>query len=523
MVRGWVFDTFELRLDERRLLHGGLPVALGARAFDLLAVLIEHRERVVAKHELLALVWPGLVVEENNLTVQVSALRKVLGAQALATVAGHGYRFVLAAQARAPADSFALPQSIAEAGAAARLVLPDRPSIAVLPFDDLGGQAQQDHLVDGVVEEVITELARFRSMFVIARNSSFSYRGRAQDVRTVARELGVRYVLHGSYRRDAQRLRVVATLVDAASGAQLWAERFDRAVLDIFAVQEELTRAIVSAIAPQVESGEFQIVRRARAHDLNAYELAMRARDTARRADKAGDAAARAEALRLAHAAVAIDPQCPTAQETIAFVHWQQIWAGGAQAPAQAAAQGLAAARAALALDAADHLAHLWKGLLLIFTGQHGAGLADLRRAHELNPNDALTLSVFGQYLAAEEDAATGTRHVGDALRLSPRDPLRWSFLNSLAWARFAGLDYAGAADAARQSLAEAPEFPPALLCLLLSQAALGDLAAARASFELLDSLAPALVAARLGGAWNYANPALVQRASAWLQLAAAR
>lgn len=528
MARCYTAGDIEIRPDERCVLVRGSPAALGARAFDVLMLLVEHRDRVVSKSELLEQVWPGLVVEENNLTVHVSALRKVLGPSAVATIPGRGYRFVLPVSEAPQAQAVVLPAPAATgariepaAAEAPRLVLPDRPSIAVMPFDNLGADAQQDHVIDGIAEDIITELGRFRSMFVIARNSSFSYKGRAADVRSVARELGVRYVLHGSFRRDAERVRVVATLADALHGTQLWAEKYDRALLDIFALQEELTRAIVAAMAPQVESGEFQFIRTVRSHDLNAYELAMRARDTARRADKAGDADARREALRLAHEAVAIDPGCATALATIAFVQWQQIWAGSAEVPEAAAAEGLAAARAAIALDSADHHAHLWKGMLLIFTHQHAAGLSDLRRAHELNPNDALTLSLLGQYLACELDPAAGVKHAHDALRLSPRDPLRWSFFNSLAWALFAARDHAGATAAAQQAIGEAPQFPPAWLCLVLSQVGAADLAGAHASFVALQALAPELVAARLAGEWNYAHPGLVQRATRFLRSAA--
>ncbi len=520
---------FDIRPDERRVLVRGEPVALGARAFDVLMCLIAQRERVVTKNELLERVWPGMVVEENNLTVHVSALRKVFGAQAVATIPGRGYRFVMAldeAGGAAPAASAPLPAAVAPVDADAhRLVLPDRPSIAVLPLDNLSADAQQELLIEGLGEDVITELSRFRSLFVIARNSSFSFRGQPhgeRDVRAIARELGVRYVLEGSFRRAGDRVRVAVQLVDALSATQLWAEKYDRAVQDLFAVQEELTRAIVAAIAPQIEAGEFQKIRAARGRDLNAYTLAMRARDTARRADREGDAQARDEALRLAHEAMAIEPGCGVALATIAFVQWQQIWAGSAASPADAAAAGLAAARRAIALDGSDHHAHLWKAMLQLFTQQHAAGLADLQRAHELNPNDALTLSLLGQYLAAEVDPAAGVRHVHDALRLSPRDPLRWSFLNSLAWASFAAHDHAGAVDAATRALGEAPQFPPARLCRVIAQVGLGAIDAARADFETLRALAPQMVATRLaGGDWSYANPALVQRATTALRVAA--
>ena len=529
MARSYLVGDCEVRPDERRVMTGGEPAVLGARAFDLLVCLIERRDRVVNKSELMELIWPGSVVEESNLTVQVSALRKLLGPQALATVPGRGYRFAMqvretgldARPAQAEATGSAdLAPALAPAPGKIYLPLPEKPSIAVLPFDNLGGDPDQEYFIDGVTEDIITELSRFRSLFVIARNSTFSYKGKAVDVRTVAKELGVRYVVEGSIRRAANRIRVAAQLIDALSGTQLWAEKYDRALEDVFAVQEELTLAIVAAIAPQIESFEFQKLRSVRAGNLNAYEMAMRARDIARRADREAEAVSHDEALRLASEAVAIDPECGTALGTIAYLHWRQVWAGTTwvSSPIEA---GLAAARRAITIDGGDHTAHLWKGMLLMFSDQHDAGLADLRRAHELNPNDALTLSLLGQYAAGAGEAQMGIRHAKDALRLSPRDALRWSFLNSLAWAHFSAGDYASAADSAQQSIGEAPRFYPPHLCLVVSWVGLGETALATSEFRVVRDLAPQVVAARLDGHWNISDAGLAQRRTTYLRIAA--
>jgi TolB-like protein len=531
MARCYTVGEFEIRPDERRVLAGGQPAALGARAFDLLMCLIEHRDRVVTKNELMELVWPGSVVEENNLTVHVSALRKLLGAQAVATVPGRGYRFAM--EVRETGGASAVPTvtaSAPEAGAAAALpslsdgallTLPDKPSIAVLPLINLGGDVEQEYFVDGVTEDIITELSRFRALFVIARNSTFSYKGRVVDARTIARDLGVRYVVEGSIRRAANRIRMTAQLIDAPSGTQLWAEKYDRDLEDIFVVQEQLTQAVVAAIAPQIESSEFRKVRGGRPGNLNAYELAMQARDAARRADREAESVSHDDALRLAAEAVAIDPGCGPALGTIAYLHWRQIWAGAATSLARTIEAGLSAARRAIAIDGGDHVAYLWKGMLLSYSGAPEAGLADLQRAHELNPNDALTLSLLGQYTAAAGDPRAGVRHVTEALRLSPRDPLRWSFLNSLAWAHFIEADYAQAANAARRAVSDAPRFHPPHLCLVVSLVGLGEVAAATAAFLVLKDMAPPIVEMRLAGTWNYADAGLVKRATAFLRIAA--
>lgn len=256
---------FEVRADERQILAYGKPVPLGARAFDLLLMLIEHRDRFVGRNELMALVWPGLVVEESNLTVQMSALRKALGADAVATVPKRGYRLRLQTQR----IGLALGNKPAVAGT--RPVLPDKPSIAVLPFLDLCEDAGQSSFVDGITEDITTELSRFRSLFVIARNSAFVYQGRAVDVRRVSRELGVRYLLEGSVRRRGQRVRVVAQLIDALSGEHLWVEKYDRVLEDIFDLQDELSGAIVAALAPRIHSADEERVRRIRPARLDAH------------------------------------------------------------------------------------------------------------------------------------------------------------------------------------------------------------------------------------------------------------
>lgn len=242
------FNQFELLPATRQLLMGARPVLLGARAFDLLLCLIERRGRVVDKDELLASVWPGRVVGQNNLNVQVSGLRKLLGPQALVTVTGYGYRFGLEVKAVAPGRE---PLAVS---ARSRVALPGKPSVVVLPFLNFGDDPQLAWFADGVTEDITTELARFPGLFVIARTSAFTYKGQAVDVRSVSRELGVRYVVEGSVRRAGPRVRVVVQLIDALTGGHVWAERYDRVHGNIFDLQEELTRVIVSAMASHINA-----------------------------------------------------------------------------------------------------------------------------------------------------------------------------------------------------------------------------------------------------------------------------
>ena len=225
----------ELRPDERRLLVQGKAVALGARAFDLLLVLIAHRERVIGKEELLSRVWPGVEVEENNLTVQISALRKVLGAGAISTVTGRGYRFTLALQERSEPTETPNQAPVHES-----------PTIAVLPFDNLSSDADMQFFSDGVSEEIIQRLSRISGVGVISRTSSFQFRG--SDKAAAAVRLQCTHVLDGSIQRSAERVRVRAQLMEASSGTTLWSEGYDRGLEDIFAVQDDISLHIAAAL-----------------------------------------------------------------------------------------------------------------------------------------------------------------------------------------------------------------------------------------------------------------------------------
>jgi TolB-like protein len=268
------FGQFCLVPAERELLLNGVPVALGARAFDILLALVRRRGRLVTKDQLMADVWPHRVVEENNLQAQISAVRKALAnyASYLQTVPGHGYRFVGAFEPIGPAEAIA---DAAPPGTAA-LPLPDRPSIAVLPFVSLSEVREQEYFADGIVEDIITALSRFKSLFVIARNSSFAYKGKSPDIRQVGRELGVRYVLEGSVRKAGGKLRITAQLIDTASGAHAWVDRFEGALEDVFAFQDEVTEKVVAAIAPRVERAEIARARRRSSGNADAYDCYLR-------------------------------------------------------------------------------------------------------------------------------------------------------------------------------------------------------------------------------------------------------
>ena len=248
MATNYILGPFRLDAEAEILFRGTEPMTLGRRAIAVLRVLVERPGIPVSKDTLIEAAWAGLSVEENNLSVQIAALRRVFGEEPggerwIETLPRRGYRFVgptsvseQNADSNAPLVS-GFPGSKDEPA----LPLPVQPSIAVLPFQNMSGDPEQEYFADGIVEEIITTLSRFRSLFVIARNSSFTYKGRSVDVKQVGRELGVRYVLEGSVRKSAQRVRITAQLIDASTHAHLWADRFDGALEDIFELQDQLT------------------------------------------------------------------------------------------------------------------------------------------------------------------------------------------------------------------------------------------------------------------------------------------
>ena len=243
------FEEFAFDIDRRELHRGAEVVSITPQVFDLLEYLIRNRERVVSKDDLINAVWNGRIVSDAALTTRLNAVRAAIGdtgeeQRLIKTLPRKGFRFVGQVQATREVAA-SNPGEVAPESAPA---LPDKPSIAVLPFENMSGDPEQEYFADGMVEEIITALSRFKWLFVIARNSSFTYKGKAVNVKQVGRELGVRYVLEGSVRKAAGKVRIAGQLIDAITGAHIWADRFERDLTDVFALQDEVTVAVVSAI-----------------------------------------------------------------------------------------------------------------------------------------------------------------------------------------------------------------------------------------------------------------------------------
>ena len=280
------FGDYEIDVERREIRRAKALVHVEPQVFDLLVYLVENRDRVVSKDDLIASVWGGRIVSDSTLTSRINAARNAVGdsgrdKKLIRTIARKGLRFVGAVRIQPNGDEPAkvsdLPPDEIQEQLRMALPLPDRPAIAVLPFTNMTGDPEQEYFSDGISEDIITALSKLRWFFVIARNSSFIYKGRSVHLKQIAEELGVAYVVEGSVRKDGDRVRITAQLNDVFTGSHIWAERYDRNLADVFAVQDEITEAIVAAIEPQLYAAENFRARRKLPDSMDAWDLLMRA------------------------------------------------------------------------------------------------------------------------------------------------------------------------------------------------------------------------------------------------------
>jgi len=313
------------------------------------------------------------------------------------------------------------------------LALPDKPSIAVLPFDNMSGDPEQEYFSDGISEDIITALSKFRWFFVTARNSTFTYKGTATDIKQVGRELGVRYVLEGSVRKAGNRIRVTAQLIEAETGNHVWAERYDRNLDDIFELQDEIASTIAGAVEPELASSERDRVLYKPTSDLQAWDLFQRGLARFMDGDHGEDRVV--EAMDLIRQATAIDPKFAAAYSRLAMFSYSLLAFRWTDSPKETLQRGIAYAKQALSLDRYDYFAHAALGRLHIFAGDPAAAIGELEAALRINPNVpqahqglAIVNNSTGNYEQALKNAEI-------ALRLSPNDPATWQFELSRAWA----------------------------------------------------------------------------------------
>lgn len=389
------FGNYRLKRAERLLLGPKGPVELSARSFDILAILVERPDEVIGKTELFDAVWPGLVVEENTLQVHISALRKLLSAEMIVTVHGRGYKY--AGPKPFVATSEATP--------------PSRPSIAILPFDNMSGDPEQDYFSDGITEDIIAELGRFKEFLVIARNSSFQFR-KANDLAEVASKLGVQYVVEGSVRKIKNRVRISVQLIDASSMAHIWGEHYDRELDDIFAIQDEITHMTATRLARQARTA---IASRARARptsNISAYEFYLRALQLAAVYETAH------EAEPFLRQAIKLDPQFAAAHAMLSFVETLKLY--WVFYNPELFRSGLEIARTALQLDPDEAYGHLASGFALLYLRQFRQAEISLDRAVALNPNDPFILTVHALLLNYTNRADEAIGVMNEAQRRDP-------------------------------------------------------------------------------------------------------
>jgi TolB-like protein len=481
------FGHFRLDLRHRKLARDGEPVQLGSRALDILCVLASAKGEVVSKDDLMAQVWPGVVVEENNLQVHVSALRKALaegkGSQGyLMTVPGRGYRLLVVQPMPVPATG--------DMDAQRQPVLPDKPSIAVLPFQNISGDPDQEYFADGTVEEIITALSRFSSLFVIARNSSFTYKGRAVDVKQVGRELGVRYVLEGSLRKSAHRVRITGQLVDAMTGAHIWAERFDGVLNDIFELQDQVTSTVVAAISPKLEQAEIERIKHKPTESLDAYDYFLQGMADIHELTK--DSINRA--LQLFYRAIHLDSDFASAYGMATWCYVQRKSNGWMMDRSQEIEETSRLARRAVSLGKQDAVALSRAGHALSYVVcDVDSGAIFVERALTLNPNLAFAWFASGWTNLLLGEPEKVLRDFAHVMRLSPLDPLMPTIRASMALGHFIAGRYDESSLLADKALREKPGLHIALRAAAASNALAGRVKEARDAMTSLRRIDPPL------------------------------
>jgi TolB-like protein len=499
----FVFSDCVLDPERRELTRGSEAIAIGPQVFDLLLYLVQNRERVVSKDSLLHAVWGGRIVSESTMTSHINAVRKAIGDSGdgqhlIRTVARKGFRFVgdvresqssngSAALSAEPAKSHETP--------APALVLPDKPSIAALPFVNLSGDPEQEYFADGVVEDIISALSRIRWLFVIARNSSFAYKGRAVDVKQVGHELGVRYVLEGSVRRAENRVRITGQLVDATTGANLWAERFEGTLDDIFELQDQMAASVVGAIAPQLQQAEIERAKRKPTESLDAYDYYLRGVANLHQ----GTREAIDRALTLFHDALRLDPDFASAYGMAAWCHFWRKVNGWMTDPFREVAEGTRLARRGVELGKDDAVALTRSGHALgHFAGDLEGGIALLDRALLLNPNLASAWFLGGFLRVWHGEPEGAIEHFTHAMRLSPLDPELYRMQAGMAAAHLFAGRFDAASSWAEKAFRDLPSFLMVVGVIAASHALAGQNDDARRAMDHLRRLDPALRIANL-------------------------
>jgi len=511
------FSNHVLDTAVRELTRGGQNVAVEPQVFDLLVYLVENRDRVVSKDDLIETIWHGRIVSESTLTSRINAARTAVGdtgkdQAVIRTIARKGFRFVgdvsdaLASRealsgALAPQSATPVAEAIPSPPTApitepARLQFPvlDRPAIAVLPFANISGEPEQEYFSEGISEDIITALSKLRWFYVIARNSAFIYRGRSVHLKQIGEELGVGYVVEGSVRKDGDQVRITAQLNDVVTGSHLWAERYDRNLADVFAVQDEITQAVVAAIEPQLYAAENFRSQRKTPDNMDAWDLVMRALSHYWRVTRTDNLVAQA----LLEKAIAVDPGYGQALSLLAACHTfaaHMGWEGMPNAVPAAERSALAAIRA----DSEDAWAHYALASVYLFNRRFDDCIAEFELALRLNPNFSPARGLYGVALSYRGRWEEGNAAARQALRFSPRDPFAAIYCGVAAYCQYVGRNYEEAIRLSRESLRQRADFVGAHRVLTAALGMSGFTQAAAAALEGLRAAQPNVSLAWLG------------------------
>jgi TolB-like protein len=457
------FSDQTLDTDRRELCRGAHHVSVEPQVFDLLVYLLENRERVVSKDDLIAAVWGGRIVSESTLTSRINAARKAVGdsgrdQKLIRTISRKGFRFVGSLRLQElGSETPEHPGPHADDSVeSSRPALPplDRPAIAVLPFTNLSGEPEQEYFSEGISEDIITALSKLRWFYVIARNSSFIYKSKPVHIKQVGQELGVGYVVEGSVRKEGNRVRITAQLNDVVTGVHIWSEHYDRSLADVFAVQDEITQAIVAAIEPQLYAAENFRARRKAPDSMDAWDLVMRALSHYWRVTRQDNMVAQA----LLEKAISIDPNYGQALGLLAASHMFSAHMGWSDMAA-AIPIGERAALAAIRADSEDPWAHYALGSVYLFTRCFDDSLAEFELALRLNPSFSPARGYYGVVLTYSGRWEDGDLAARQALRLSPRDPFAAVYCGVAAYAQFIAGNYDEAIRMSREALRQRNDF----------------------------------------------------------------
>jgi adenylate cyclase len=506
------FEDYALDIHRRELYRGADVIPTAPQVFDLLDYLIRNRDRVVSKDDLVSAIWKGRIVSDGALTTRLNAARSVIGDSGeeqryIKTLPRKGFRFVgTVREEDRPSDAAAASGSSVESSKPA-LARPDKPSIAVLSFQNMSGDTEQEYFADGIVEEIITALSRFKWLFVIARNSSFALKGKAVDIKEVGRTLGVRYVLEGSVRKAPGKIRIAGQLIDAVSGATIWAETFERGVTDFFALQDEVTVAVVSAIQPKLLQTEIEMATRRRPENFTAYDFYLRATQQYYLMTREG----LAEAIRLAHRALELDPRFGLVAALAASCHMNNVLLGYAFDRRFESNEAVRLLHLALSVEEDDPDTIAKAAVISAFlVGDCESAVEMADRAVALNPNSFQAWENRGWVHKIAGLPEEAVRSFERAIRVNPVDPLLHLSLTGMGMAFIELRRFDEAIVAVKKAQRQNPSYSAAYWCLASAFAHLGRDAESREAAARLLEIDPAFTTSARIGRGRYSNAKLL-------------